>query len=408
MSELEVKITTSNGTINTNKKSRKNKTPVFRQQRRPSSGGDDNSGTGSPKNSIDQRASSSPESPISVPTPTSEAEKRTSAASMLINEPPLPPPPGGIKSYSDFMRSLAAKYNNNGPETGLSSSNDSPFQPFKTASNPLPPPPPPPSSVANTPAVHPLLGLPSPFPFLASAGLSGLTDPKAKGHLPPGLPPGFPNMMDIHSTQALLQLARSGNFLGQPPVTSASNNSSPPAFNPSSVQSNSETNKKRPLVSAEALDLSPPTSVNKKAKIEVRNLPLNNQTTMQLGTADPGILNWSVSEVCNFVSSIDICREYAEVFRDHNIDGSALPLLTEDHLTLRLGLKLGPALKLRSIIAKKLGPSHADICVHCAHCNSKITTTDRDETNHNNGISNSIADLNHERSASRNSNLSEK
>ena len=42
MSELEVKITTSNGTINTNKKSRKNKTPVFRQQRRPSSGGDDN------------------------------------------------------------------------------------------------------------------------------------------------------------------------------------------------------------------------------------------------------------------------------------------------------------------------------------------------------------------------------
>ena len=66
------------------------------------------------KNSID-RASSSPESPISVPhvPPTSEAEKRTSAAALLFNEPPLPPPPGGIKSYSDFMRSLAAKYNNN-------------------------------------------------------------------------------------------------------------------------------------------------------------------------------------------------------------------------------------------------------------------------------------------------------
>merc|ERR1719189_226756 len=188
--------------------------------------------------------------------------------------------------------------------------------------------------------------------------------------------------MDIHSTQALLQLARSGNFLGQPPVTSASNNS-------------------RPLGAAEALDLSPPTSVNKKAKIEVRNLPLNNQTTTSpvASAADPTILNWSVSEVSNFVSSIDICRDYAEVFRDHNIDGSALPLLTEDHLTLRLGLKLGPALKLRSIIAKKLGPSHADICVHCSHCNSKMTTTDRDETNLNNGIGNNahnIADLNHE------------
>ena len=64
-----------------------------------------------------------------------------------------------------------------------------------------------------------------------------------------------------------------------------------------------------------------------------------------------------------------------QVFREHNIDGSALPLLTEDHLTLRLGLKLGPALKLRSLIAKKLGPAHADICVHCAHCNSKMAET---------------------------------
>lgn len=101
MSEIEVKITTS--ATNGLKKSRKNKTPVFRQQRRPSSGGEENNSVtgGSPK--AEQRASLSPESPI-----VSEASK-----SLLINEPPLPPPPGGIKSYSDFMRSLAAKYNNN-------------------------------------------------------------------------------------------------------------------------------------------------------------------------------------------------------------------------------------------------------------------------------------------------------
>ena len=110
MSEVEVKITTSsqNGGIlpGSNKKSRKNKTPVFRQQRRPSSGGEENTSPISPK-MPEQRASSSPESPL-----TSEAEKRTLAGNIL-NEPPLPPPPGGIKSYSDFMRSLAAKYNNN-------------------------------------------------------------------------------------------------------------------------------------------------------------------------------------------------------------------------------------------------------------------------------------------------------
>ena len=106
MSEVEVKITTSatNGMIGSNKKSRKNKTPVFRQQRRPSSGGEENTSPISPKMQ-EQRASSSPESPL-----TSEAEKRTLP---VVNEPPLPPPPGGIKSYSDFMRSLAAKYNNN-------------------------------------------------------------------------------------------------------------------------------------------------------------------------------------------------------------------------------------------------------------------------------------------------------
>ena len=101
MSEVEVKITTSNGT---NKKSRKSKTPVFRQQRRPSSGGEENQSPQSPKMQ-DHRASSSPESPV-----TSEVEKRPLPT---VNEPPLPPPPGGIKSYSDFMRSLAAKYNNN-------------------------------------------------------------------------------------------------------------------------------------------------------------------------------------------------------------------------------------------------------------------------------------------------------
>ena len=111
MSEVEVKITTSSSLSNSglpgsHKKSRKNKTPVFRQQRRPSSGGEENTSPISPK-MPEQRASSSPESPL-----TSEAEKRTLAGNIL-NEPPLPPPPGGIKSYSDFMRSLAAKYNNN-------------------------------------------------------------------------------------------------------------------------------------------------------------------------------------------------------------------------------------------------------------------------------------------------------
>lgn len=37
-----------------------------------------------------------------------------------------------------------------------------------------------------------------------------------------------------------------------------------------------------------------------------------------------------------------------KIFKDHAIDGETLPLLTEEHLLETMGLKLGPALKIRS------------------------------------------------------------
>ena len=47
-----------------------------------------------------------------------------------------------------------------------------------------------------TSSLNPLLGLPSPFPFLSAHGLTSLSDPKAgkAPPLPPGLPPGFPGI----------------------------------------------------------------------------------------------------------------------------------------------------------------------------------------------------------------------
>lgn len=47
-------------------------------------------------------------------------------------------------------------------------------------------------------------------------------------------------------------------------------------------------------------------------------------------------------------------------FREQRIDGHGLPLLTEDHLTGMLQMKLGPALKLKAVLARRLEP--------CAHC----------------------------------------
>ncbi|KOB79334.1 Uncharacterized protein OBRU01_00551 [Operophtera brumata] len=56
-------------------------------------------------------------------------------------------------------------------------------------------------------------------------------------------------------------------------------------------------------------------------------------------------------------------------FREQRIDGAGLPLLTEDHLTGMLQMKLGPALKLRAVLARRLEP-----CATC-HVNSATVGT---------------------------------
>ncbi|XP_051555041.1 sterile alpha motif domain-containing protein 7-like [Myxocyprinus asiaticus] len=67
------------------------------------------------------------------------------------------------------------------------------------------------------------------------------------------------------------------------------------------------------------------------------------------------VRKWTVDDVYNFISEIPSCSEYAQTFKDHMIDGETLPLLTEDHLLDTLGLKLGPALKIRSLLSRRLG-----------------------------------------------------
>ncbi|XP_066493065.1 sterile alpha motif domain-containing protein 11 [Tiliqua scincoides] len=67
------------------------------------------------------------------------------------------------------------------------------------------------------------------------------------------------------------------------------------------------------------------------------------------------ISKWTVEDVCSFVGSLSGCAEYMQVFREQAIDGETLPLLTEEHLLNNMGLKLGPALKIRSQVAKRVG-----------------------------------------------------
>ncbi|XP_026537357.1 sterile alpha motif domain-containing protein 11 isoform X2 [Notechis scutatus] len=72
-------------------------------------------------------------------------------------------------------------------------------------------------------------------------------------------------------------------------------------------------------------------------------------------TALQDVSKWSIDDVCSFVSCLSGCAEYSQVFREQAIDGETLPLLTEEHLLNHMGLKLGPALKIRSQVAKRVG-----------------------------------------------------
>ncbi|XP_006871813.1 PREDICTED: sterile alpha motif domain-containing protein 11 [Chrysochloris asiatica] len=72
-------------------------------------------------------------------------------------------------------------------------------------------------------------------------------------------------------------------------------------------------------------------------------------------TAPEDVSKWTVDDVCSFVGGLAGCGEYATVFREQGIDGETLPLLTEEHLLTTMGLKLGPALKIRAQVARRLG-----------------------------------------------------
>ncbi|XP_036300387.1 sterile alpha motif domain-containing protein 7 isoform X2 [Pipistrellus kuhlii] len=66
------------------------------------------------------------------------------------------------------------------------------------------------------------------------------------------------------------------------------------------------------------------------------------------------IQKWSVSDVHNFIRGLPGCSDYAQVFKDHAIDGETLPLLTEEHLRSTMGLKLGPALKIQLQVSQHM------------------------------------------------------
>ncbi|XP_053673893.1 uncharacterized transmembrane protein DDB_G0289901 [Anopheles nili] len=331
------------------------------------------------------------------------------------------------RNYSDFMRSLAAKYNNNNNNTNdVSNIKNAFLEPKMRFTQPK-------SYMEGSltgKKGSPLTSTQVPNPSIMTSLFSGLPFQSAV----------FPPLIDMSSTQALVTLARAAkesdvhnilkadtgggglrksssslsrgssppgsalashhhfpspfgagylpgllpnhhhplaSFPTQPPASSAvTAASSGPMKSPSrapepsglstfpldlsaTTPSGSKRIKLSPTPSRHQETSPAPSSTNSQPSADSLDL----KPTRKCHARVEEIAAWTVDNVCDFVASIDICAEYVQNFRDQSIDGAGLPLLTEEHLTNSLGMKLGPALKLRSMLAKKLGgPCPCALC----------------------------------------------
>jgi len=230
------------------------------------------------------------------------------------------PGPGPVTSYSDYMRCLAAKYNNN---------QNSPPAPTSI-----------PSSLKHDLLPHYWLHISLLFQHFLCLG----------SHFNPFL-----------SQQNEVK----------PPVTSIP---SPPRDEPIERPKRP---KEDPLdLTDKRLKREEPQSDTdtSKSRRESTGSSVNSSHERSIETKTP--LDWSVEEVSDFVSTVEDCSQYAKVFSENLIDGSCLPKLTETHLTTVMGIKLGPAIKLITSIKSMMPPSNSEAtCLHCNHCHSSPTVS---------------------------------
>lgn len=261
------------------------------------------------------------------------------------------PPMDGLhasRNYSDFMRSLAAKYNNNSVTAAAADYGRFDARLFKAS---LPEP----GSSASA-AISALAAFPQfAFPRQADDSLKRERDyvnPFALPGLDPAHPalPGFP-AMDMSSTQALLSMVRSASSVGSAgSVRDARPARRPDAAAPHSPLDLSAQPVKRAL-GEPRLDVDSLPAKKKYLHAEERLAsPREKRTptpkTGQLrcrsacpadgcGAAASELSAWSVGEVVDFVRDIDLCAEYAEVSRVKALSTpeARVPEWTERRLT---------------------------------------------------------------------------
>nr|XP_050857531.1 uncharacterized protein LOC127067062 isoform X11 [Vespula vulgaris] len=253
-------------------------------------------------------------------TPSSSSHPGTPPNATSLGGPEGPPPPPHHlkhmeqmmgRNCSDFMRSLAAKYNNANPNdyfstlrNGYPPGLDPRFPAFKTAATPFV-------------GLMAPLGAPQPTTVQTTSPLSN-KDPKEQKQDSIFGNPVFPPMLDMSSTQALLHMVRTANA----------------AQNAAELETYLKGANKRDAGVTSPLDLSTPGGFapRKRQRTETRRSgsvsPKPKATPPGPSTPPPvrcpslcghmpcgdgqAVNRWTIEDVVNYVSSIDICAEYAQ------------------------------------------------------------------------------------------------
>lgn len=174
----------------------------------------------------------------------------------------------------------------------------------------------------------------SPFQFLPGMAARAPA-PRSAPSFPPGMFP--PGLLDPSHAQTLLAMMRGGQ--AQVPVTR------PPVTREAETESPAKRMKRDSASLDQDAPVSPPPSALPPQGTE---RPCRSECSVTQACSEEGrlMINWTVDQVVEFIADIDDVKEHAAAFAREKIDGSTLVLLTDSHLT-SLGIKLGPAIRLR-------------------------------------------------------------
>ena len=75
---------------------------------------------------------------------------------------------------------------------------------------------------------------------------------------------------------------------------------------------------------------------------------------------------WTIDHVIGHISLMDPSLEpWVEMFKEHEIDGKALSLLSSDQMMKYMQMKLGPALKISNIVDMIQGKKYTKLAIEC-------------------------------------------